>query len=81
MGRDSVLDEVLELGGELLARPGVALQDDVGLGSEQAVLVRLRDHGRLDDARVRDQCRLDLDGRDVLAAHLHEVVAAPHVVV
>src|SRR6266851_2034323 len=59
-----------QLGGTLYSRP----KHDEGLRLEQVVLVGLSHHRHLEDAGMRDQHRLDLGGRDPLAARLDHVV-------
>src|SRR6267142_5727573 len=71
------LGVALERPGELVVGTGARLGDDKRLGLDQTVLVRRPDHRRLEHALMRDQRRLDLGRRDIHAAHLQPVVAAP----
>src|SRR5262249_27701678 len=70
------LGKRLELFGERVRGFNAALEHDERLGLEQIVLVRLADNRYLEDAGMGDQRRLDLGGRDPLAADLHHVVGS-----
>src|SRR5215510_1671914 len=76
VGSDLVLDEGLELVGELVAAARGLLEDDEGLRLDQPIAVLTADHRRLQHRRVAHQRRLDLDRRDPDTADLQHVVRA-----
>ena len=76
VGREPVLDEALELRFvDMLA----GLQHHEGLGLGEPVGVGRADDGGLENGRVLDEGRLDLERADIDAADLQHVVGAPGV--
>src|SRR6185295_9588243 len=77
--REVRLHVLAQLLGELSRRRPAALQHDVRLRLDELFLVGAADHRRLEDDRMRDERRLDLDRRYIDAADLEHVVAAARV--
>src|SRR5258706_571083 len=81
VGRELVLDVLLELGFQGVASGVALLENDKGFGLDELALVFGADHRRFEHGFMRDESGFDLGGRDVDARDLQHVVGAPAVYV
>src|SRR6266540_6706774 len=80
VGSEPILAECEELRRERIVARAAVLEDDKGFRLDELVLVGTTNDGRLDDCRMLDELRFDLEGRAPNAAHLQHVVAAAAVI-